>query len=785
MTAQTRFLQFVLGISCLSFHLNMKCVALLSSRSRCLFVPILSNVKNSVVPKIAQQTSSLKSTTQSASQIHMSTITRKRYDLRNPEEAEEYLKKNLEIRDALLSNQVVPVKVYIHPEIRDKLRFSGKQKRPKLFVKPGEQYSVKAIQGYLEAELQKLQGFPYRLGVRPSLASEDVVLVDTETQLRKAFEQSDGNYQLFVEPDPDYIPPPPPLYLENLPDPALSPTMTPVSFFTFNQIEDPKDYVQELHAVWGPFGAQGRIYVAKEGINAQMAVPTTVLSNFEQACRSLPEFNDIYINKDDPLTREEYDEIKPFSKLHIRARDQIVADGGIDPLNWKDCGPGLKPMEWHKALENNDAVILDCRNTYETDIGIFDKALPVNTTYFRQTWDAVDEILKDHPKDKPVMMYCTGGIRCIKVGAYVKQKLGFDNVQRLDGGIINYAQTITKQAEDMASKFKGKNYVFDQRLGQDITDDVLSECDQCGTPCNSHTNCANTKCHVRFIQCSNCGSTYQGCCSRGCQHQANIAAAGGDAEKVATPNPLKLDTLPKDQQHRLNRVFDTVMEDYAEKYSSEEPTHLNAIRKATATAMPYAAHMVSGHLQGRILTMLTKLTGAKNVLEIGTFTGYSALCFAEALPEDGVVTTIEIDEKVADIAEDNFKTHEESWKKIDLRRGRALDILDQLIQEKTQYDIIFIDGDKKKYSEYYDIIFKKGLLKKTGIVLADNVLYKGGVIEFDEDSAVELSTDKKEKRQQKIAQSLHSFNQHVKEDTETEQVILPIRDGLTVIRWKV
>ncbi|CAM9393387.1 unnamed protein product, partial [Heterosigma akashiwo] len=195
--------------------------------------------------------------------------------------------------------------------------------------------------------------------------------------------------------------------------------------------------------------------------------------------------------------------------------------------------------------------------------------------------------------------------------------------------------------------------------------------------------------------------------------------------------------------------------------------------------------MVSGHLQGALLTALARLTGARRVLEVGTFTGYSALCFARGLPPadgdgdgggggGGRVVTLEVDAEAAAVARKNFENDPHGLK-VQLKHGKALDIFPELVASKEQYDIIFIDGDKKKYIEYYDLILQNGLLSKGGIILADNVLYKGGVIphQTSEEAGEEFSfsEDKKEKRQQKIAESLHAFNKHVKADKRTEQVL--------------
>ena len=209
-------------------------------------------------------------------------------------------------------------------------------------------------------------------------------------------------------------------------------------------------------ARWEPLGVQGRVYVAREGVNAQLAVPSTTLGAFEASLASWPALSGVWLNKDGLLARDEYEARPPFRALHVRFREQIVADGfdddadGAPQLNLRGgnigdaptgedlCGRDLRPDEWQSALDRGDAVVLDCRNDYESAVGAFATATALNTSTFRDTWSALDGALAGVDKSKPVLMYCTGGIRCVKAGAYVRQALGFENVGRLEGGIVNY-----------------------------------------------------------------------------------------------------------------------------------------------------------------------------------------------------------------------------------------------------------------------------------------------------------------------------------------------------------
>jgi UPF0176 protein len=151
-------------------------------------------------------------------------------------------------------------------------------------------------------------------------------------------------------------------------------------------------------------------------------------------------------------------------------------------------------------------------------VGHFVKAVEIPSDTFREQLPMAVEMMQDK-KDKNIIMYCTGGIRCEKASAYMLHN-GFNNVFHLEGGIINYA----KQAKEngLESSFIGKNFVFDDRLGERITEDVIAKCHQCGKPADTHTNCKNDGCHLLFIQCTECATKYDGCCSIACQTTFNL-----------------------------------------------------------------------------------------------------------------------------------------------------------------------------------------------------------------------------------------------------------------------
>jgi UPF0176 protein len=203
-----------------------------------------------------------------------------------------------------------------------------------------------------------------------------------------------------------------------------------------------------------------------------------------------------------------------FLKLTIKVRDKIVADGLEDEtFDVTNIGIHLKAKEFNELLEDPNTIVVDMRNHYESEIGHFTNAIKPDVDTFRESLPIIEEQLSEHKQDKNLLMYCTGGIRCEKASAYFKHK-GFENVYQLEGGIIEYTRQV--KAEGLKSKFIGKNFVFDHRLGERITDDVVSQCHQCGAPCDVHTNCANEGCHLLFIQCETCAAKMEGCCSADC-----------------------------------------------------------------------------------------------------------------------------------------------------------------------------------------------------------------------------------------------------------------------------
>ncbi len=281
-----------------------------------------------------------------------------------------------------------------------------------------------------------------------------------------------------------------------------------LSFYAYAKITDPKKFRDELFIAWNALDALGRIYVAHEGINAQMSIPAENLEKFRETLEGYDFMKGIRLNE-----AVEHDD-HSFLKLTIKVRNKIVADGLNDEtFDVTNKGIHLKAKEFNNLLEDPNTIVVDFRNHYESEVGHFEGAITPDVETFRESLPIINEQLQDFKEDKNLLMYCTGGIRCEKASAYFKNQ-GFKNVYQLEGGIIEYTRQIKE--ENIESKFIGKNFVFDHRLGERITDDIVSQCHQCGKPCDNHTNCANDGCHLLFIQCDDCKAAMENCCSTKC-----------------------------------------------------------------------------------------------------------------------------------------------------------------------------------------------------------------------------------------------------------------------------
>ncbi len=281
-----------------------------------------------------------------------------------------------------------------------------------------------------------------------------------------------------------------------------------VSFYRYVILEEPQQMRNKLYELWAEMNCFGRIYLANEGINAQMSVPEHHWKKFVSELHAMPEFKDV------PFKIAVEDDGKSFIKLAIKVRPQIVADGlDITDYDITNVGNHLSAKEWNNKLEDG-ATVVDMRNYYESEIGHFEGAVLPQAETFREELPEVLEALKGK-EDEEILLYCTGGIRCEKTSAYLKHH-GFNKVNQLLGGIIDYHRQVKN--EGIENKFKGKNFVFDERLGERISDEVISKCHQCGKPCDTHTNCKNERCNLLFIQCPECAEKNHGCCTPVCEN---------------------------------------------------------------------------------------------------------------------------------------------------------------------------------------------------------------------------------------------------------------------------
>jgi len=282
-----------------------------------------------------------------------------------------------------------------------------------------------------------------------------------------------------------------------------------LSFYQYAKIGNPQLLRDHLFITWDELDVLGRIYIATEGVNAQLSLPADNFNAFKTHLDTIDFLKDIRLN-----IAVEQDNMS-FLKLKVKVRNKIVADGlNDDTFDVTNKGIHVNADTFNDLIEDENTVLVDMRNHYESEIGHFKNAVKPDVDTFRESLDIIEDDLKEHKEDKNLVMYCTGGIRCEKASAYFKHK-GFKNVYQLEGGIIEYTRQI--KAEDLENKFIGKNFVFDDRRAEKISDDVIANCHQCGSPCDTHVNCANEACHLLFIQCESCKTEMDNCCSTNCK----------------------------------------------------------------------------------------------------------------------------------------------------------------------------------------------------------------------------------------------------------------------------
>lgn len=319
-----------------------------------------------------------------------------------------------------------------------------------------------------------------------------------------------------------------------------------ISFYRYFPIQNPQEFRDMLYKQFYDLQVFGRIYVAKEGINAQISVPTHRLDTFREMMHAIPGMENLRLNF------AVDDDGKSFWVLRIKVRDKIVADGIDDPdFSMENKGKYLSAAQMNALLDDPDTIIIDMRNHYEYEVGHFVRAMEVPSDTFREQLPMAAEMMQGN-EHKNIIMYCTGGIRCEKASAYMLHK-GFRNVFHLEGGIINYAKQVKEQ--HMESRFIGKNFVFDERLGERITEDVIAHCHQCGKPCDIHTNCKNDGCHLLFIQCPECAEAMEGCCSDACREVLHLSP---EEQKALRQGQDKGQHIFSKRKHRLRPAKEAI-----------------------------------------------------------------------------------------------------------------------------------------------------------------------------------------------------------------------------------
>ena len=317
-----------------------------------------------------------------------------------------------------------------------------------------------------------------------------------------------------------------------------------LSFYAYTQIEYAYKFRDQLFVRWSAMDVLGRIYVAKEGINAQLSVPAPNFNVFKKDLDTINFLKNVRLN----IAVEQ--DNKSFLKLKIKVRDKIVADGlNDDAFDVTNKGVHLNAVEFNSLTNAGNTIVVDMRNHYESEIGHFEGAITPDVDTFRDSLPIIEKELSEYKSDKNLVMYCTGGIRCEKASAYFKHK-GFEHVYQLEGGIIEYARQVKNQGLD--NKFIGKNFVFDERRSEAISDDIIANCHQCDSPCDTHVNCANDACHLLFIQCKSCAEKLNNCCSESC---AAVVALPKDKQRElrkGTRNSNKI--FKKGRAHHLKAI---------------------------------------------------------------------------------------------------------------------------------------------------------------------------------------------------------------------------------------
>ena len=299
------------------------------------------------------------------------------------------------------------------------------------------------------------------------------------------------------------------------------------SFYSYTQIENVDKLRDEIYTFLDSFKIFGRVYIAFEGINAQLSVPEHRWDDFKKEIKQF----DILLSI--PIKKAILDGVS-FYKLIVKIKKEIVAYGiPKKEYDMDNVGQYLNAQEFNLAMEDDTSIVMDMRNFYETEVGKFENAEIPLVEKSKDLLPEVRKMLVGREKSQ-VLLYCTGGIRCEKASAFLI-KNGIKNVKQLQGGIIQYAHEIKRK--DIKSKFIGKNFVFDARLGERVTDDIISTCHLCGEVSDNHKDCNNDACHILFIQCSECDKNLNGCCSEECKEIKSLPL---DKQKELRKDPKRV-----------------------------------------------------------------------------------------------------------------------------------------------------------------------------------------------------------------------------------------------------
>nr|WP_315257231.1 rhodanese-related sulfurtransferase [uncultured Flavobacterium sp.] len=407
-----------------------------------------------------------------------------------------------------------------------------------------------------------------------------------------------------------------------------------LSFYAYAKIQDPKQFRDDLFIAWNSLDALGRIYVANEGINAQMSIPEENLEAFRTTLEVYDFMKGIRLNE-----AVEHDD-HSFLKLTIKVRHKIVADGLNDEtFDVTNIGVHLKAQEFNDILEDPNTIVVDFRNHYESEVGYFKDAITPDVETFRESLPIINEQLQNHKEDKNLVMYCTGGIRCEKASAYFKHQ-GFKNVFQLEGGIINYAKQIKQ--EGLESKFIGKNFVFDNRLGERITDDIVSQCHQCGKPCDNHTNCENDGCHLLFIQCDECKSAMENCCSTECLDIIHMPLV--DQVRLRTGQQVgnKVFRKGKSENLRFKHSGDLNVNEQAK----QKPADIRQKVKVKKVLLGKAEHYYVKAQVGQFTVENHEVNSGDKILISGPTTGNQELVLDRMIVDDAEVATAKTGDRV-------------------------------------------------------------------------------------------------------------------------------------------